>query len=107
MGVASCVISHFDFLVGFDLCILASCDHSIHTYGTFGLWGSLLAGGDVIVAKGRNRMGLTEEDIIYKKSAMPGWLYVDTLNPKKISVLKLDDNTNEFIQMKNNSYETY
>jgi len=50
-------------------------------------------------------MGLTEEDIIYKKSAMPGWLYVDTLNPKNISILKLDDNTNEFIQMKNNSYE--
>ena len=52
-------------------------------------------------------MGLTEEDIIYKKSAMPGWLYVDTLNPKKISILKLDDNTKEFIQMKNDSYETY
>ena len=37
---------------GFDLCLLASSDHSIHTYGTFGLWGSLLAGGDVIATTG-------------------------------------------------------
>ena len=37
---------------GFDLCLLASCDHSIHTYGTFGMWGSLLAGGDVIATTG-------------------------------------------------------
>ena len=84
--------------VGFDLCILASSDHSIHTYGTFGLWGSLLAGGDVIVSKGRNENGLTEEDNIYKWSAMPGWLYIDTLNPEKISVLKLDNKTREFVE---------
>ena len=37
---------------GFDLCLLASSAHSIHTYGTFGLWGSLLAGGDVITTTG-------------------------------------------------------
>ena len=37
--------------VGFDLNILASCDHSVFAYGTFGLWGALLAGGDVIVSK--------------------------------------------------------
>jgi len=89
---------HKDDFVGFDLCILASSDHSIHTYGTFGLWGSLLAGGDVIVSKGRNENGLTEEDNIYKWSAMPGWLYIDTLNPEKISVLKLDNKTREFVE---------
>ena len=39
-------------LVGFDLCVLATSHHSVHAYGTFGLWGSLLAGGDVVVSKG-------------------------------------------------------
>ena len=49
-------------------------------------------------------MGLTEEDIIYKKSAMPGWLYIDTLDNQKISVLKLDDDTKKFIKMNKNFY---
>ena len=47
-------------LAGYDLCLLASCNHSIHTYGTFGAWGSLLAGGDVIVPTGNNPRGETE-----------------------------------------------
>ena len=49
-------------------------------------------------------MGLTEEDYIYTKSAMPGWLYIDTLDNKKISVLKFDDDTKEFIETNNNYY---
>lgn len=31
-----------------DLAILASCNHSIIDYGTFGLWGAILAGGETI-----------------------------------------------------------
>lgn len=31
-----------------DLCILSSCNHVIHTLGTFGWWGAWLAGGDVV-----------------------------------------------------------
>ena len=31
-----------------DICILAHCDHSILTHGTFGWWGAWLAGGDVV-----------------------------------------------------------
>ena len=38
--------------VGFDLCVLASSDHTIITYGSFGLWGAILSRGDVIAAKG-------------------------------------------------------
>ena len=45
---------------------------------TFGMWGSLLAGGEVIVPKGRNNVTLTEEDEIYLAANLPGWLYVDT-----------------------------
>ena len=47
-------------LVGFDLCVLSASHHTVITYGTFGLWGSLLAGGEVIAAKGRNNLTLTE-----------------------------------------------
>ena len=47
-------------LVGFDLCVLATCQHTVITYGTFGLWGALLAGGEVLAAKGRNNITLTE-----------------------------------------------
>ena len=45
-------------VAGWDLCVLATSHHSVHTYGTFGLWGALLAGGDVVVAKGRNQVTL-------------------------------------------------
>ena len=40
--------------VGFDLCVLASSDHTLITYGSFGLWGAILSPGDVIAAKGTN-----------------------------------------------------
>lgn len=33
---------------GLDLAILASCNHSIFDYGTYGAWGALLAGGETI-----------------------------------------------------------
>ena len=36
--------------------------------GSFGLWGSLLAGGDVIAAKGTSNLTLSEEDRVYLSS---------------------------------------
>ena len=42
--------------VGFDLCMLASSDHTLITYGSFGLWGAILSPGDVIAAKGTNNL---------------------------------------------------
>ena len=36
--------------VGDDLALLAACNHTILSYGTFGLWGALLAGGDVVIS---------------------------------------------------------
>ena len=38
------------FDVGADLALLAACNHSIVTYGTFGLWGALLSGGATIMS---------------------------------------------------------
>ncbi|XP_023323360.1 galactoside 2-alpha-L-fucosyltransferase 2 [Eurytemora carolleeae] len=34
--------------IGEDLALLASCNHTIMTYGTFGMWGGLLSGGEVL-----------------------------------------------------------
>lgn len=31
-----------------DLAILANCNHTVITYGTFGFWGAYLAGGEVL-----------------------------------------------------------
>lgn len=31
-----------------DIALLASCNHSIIDYGTFGTWGALLAGGETV-----------------------------------------------------------
>ena len=99
--------------VGFDLCVLASSDHTVMTYGTnlsplcnnhklvilpgtFGLWGSLLAGGDVIASKGRSNETLTEEDEIYLRSALPGWLYIDTRDTQRTRVLEVNTATANF-----------
>ena len=37
--------------VGEDLALLAACNHSIISYGTFGMWGALLAGGRVTISQ--------------------------------------------------------
>ena len=33
---------------GMDLAVLAACNHSVVSHGSFGFWGALLSGGDVI-----------------------------------------------------------
>ena len=50
--------------VGFDLCVLASSDHTLITYGSFGMWGAILSRGDVIAAKGTNNQTYTEVTIL-------------------------------------------
>jgi hypothetical protein len=37
---------------GLDLTVLSLCDHSILDYGTFGIWGALLAGGEIVLPDG-------------------------------------------------------
>eukprot|EP00088_Acartia_fossae_P051445 TRINITY_DN5778_c0_g1_i5.p1 TRINITY_DN5778_c0_g1~~TRINITY_DN5778_c0_g1_i5.p1 ORF type:complete len:361 (-),score=37.89 TRINITY_DN5778_c0_g1_i5:655-1737(-) len=37
--------------IGQDLALLASCNHTIMSFGTFGLWGGLLSGGDIVLPK--------------------------------------------------------
>ena len=52
-----------------DLALLSLCSHTIMDYGTFGLWGGLLAGGEILAPTGytRSAMGnalIEEIDII-------------------------------------------
>ena len=35
-----------------DLATLSLCNHSIIDYGTFGMWGALLSGGEIVVPGG-------------------------------------------------------
>ena len=51
--------------VGFDLCVLASSDHALITYGSFGLWGAILSRGDVIAAKGTNNQKYSVVTMLY------------------------------------------
>ena len=38
-----------------DLALLSLCSHTIMDYGTFGLWGGLLAGGEILAPTGYTR----------------------------------------------------
>ena len=64
--------------------------------GTFGLWGALLAGGDVIATKGGNNETMTEEDEIYLRSGLAGWLYIDTRDKENVEVLEINTTTHTF-----------
>jgi galactoside 2-L-fucosyltransferase 1/2 len=35
--------------IGHDMAVLAACNHTIMTYGTFGFWSAFLAGGSVVL----------------------------------------------------------
>ena len=37
--------------IGDDLALLAACNHTIMSYGTFGQWAALLAGGRVVISE--------------------------------------------------------
>jgi hypothetical protein len=38
-----------NLFIGIDLALMMQANHSIMSYGTFGMWGALLAGGQVTV----------------------------------------------------------
>jgi galactoside 2-L-fucosyltransferase 1/2 len=51
-----------------DIAIMAACNHSIIDYGTYGMWGSILSGGDTFV------YGLTKLDPAFAMaSLLPNW----------------------------------
>ena len=64
----------FTLIVGTDLALLSFADHSILTYGTFGMWGALLAkGGHVTMPKGYSKHKATYNIEIAK---MKNWVFI-------------------------------
>ena len=56
--------------VGIDLALLSLGNHTILTYGTFGMWGALLAGGEAILPSSHTR---TKEHKEIAAANIPGW----------------------------------
>ncbi|XP_043195573.1 galactoside alpha-(1,2)-fucosyltransferase 2-like [Amphibalanus amphitrite] len=59
---------------GADLALLAACNHTVVTHGTFGFWAAYLAGGEVVAPTGYGRRptGL-EQDV---RRARLGWTWL-------------------------------
>ena len=53
---------------GFDLCVLASSDHTVITYAIFGRWGAFLSGGYVIAPKGPGSSSVREGFSIFSST---------------------------------------
>ena len=60
-------------VTGVDLALLSLADHSILSYGTFGVWGALLAGrGETLLPKDANK-GIVGKGV--EKAKIPNWTY--------------------------------
>ena len=53
-----------------DLAIMAACNHSIIDYGTYGVWGAILSGGDTFI------YNLTSSSPCKLASLLPNWYIV-------------------------------
>ena len=62
------------FISGTDLALLAAANHSILTYGTFGMWGALLGqGGEVVLPKGYEK--LSDQKSI-EQANLSNWAFI-------------------------------
>lgn len=59
--------------IGNDMALLGQVNHSIITYGTFGMWGALLAGGQTLLPKGFDAMKEVKE---IRKANIPDWTFI-------------------------------
>ncbi|KAF4522847.1 hypothetical protein B566_EDAN008165 [Ephemera danica] len=53
---------------GLDLALMANCNHSIIDYGTFGVWGAILAGGETVL-NFKHRSCPNDENAILSQSS--------------------------------------
>ena len=66
------------YLLGTDLALLTLADHSILSYGTFGMWGALLAnGGEVALPTGYDTHRINKE-INWAKTLglLKNWIFI-------------------------------
>ncbi|GIY25013.1 galactoside alpha-(1,2)-fucosyltransferase 1, partial [Caerostris extrusa] len=69
-----------------DLAVMAHCNHTIMTYGTFGFWGAYLAGGDVVYFDKflQPNTSFTKNNFIFDKMYPPRWKGIVTTNITKL-----------------------
>ena len=53
----------------------------------------------MIASKGRSNETLTEEDEIYLRTGLAGWLYIDTRDRGRTRVLEVNTTTGNFSQV--------
>ena len=51
--------------------MLSLANHSIMTYGTYGMWGAMLAGGDAVMPASHN---VTKEQMEIAAADLKGWV---------------------------------
>lgn len=79
---------------GHDLALLSSCNHTIMTYGSFGFWGSFLAGGDVVYFSDfMHPSSKMAKIFVYDKMYPREWVGISTTPPGF-----WDNYTNPFIK---------
>ena len=67
--------------LGVDLALLSLANHTIMDYGTFGLWGGLLAGGNIIAPTGYTRG---------EKSLSPDLVWWGAANMSSVHLLQVE-----------------
>ena len=65
--------------VGDDLALLAACNHTIISYGTFGQWAAMLAGGEVVISDtaARTKEGRELRDAGFGPGDRKGWVWIE------------------------------
>ncbi|GFU12417.1 galactoside alpha-(1,2)-fucosyltransferase 1, partial [Nephila pilipes] len=65
-----------------DLAVLAHCNHTVMTYGTFGFWGAYLAGGEVVYFDKFLKLNtsFSNNNFIFDKMYLPQWKGIVTTN---------------------------
>ena len=64
------------FLLETDLALLSLSNHSIITFGTFGLWGSLLGNGDKRLTICPKDYRITDIGKEVYKAKLPNWIFL-------------------------------
>ena len=61
---------------GGDMALLAACNHTVLTYGTYGFWSAYLAGGEVVAATG---YGTKPAHVEYqvRNANLTNWTFID------------------------------
>ncbi|GFY75724.1 galactoside 2-alpha-L-fucosyltransferase 3 [Trichonephila inaurata madagascariensis] len=65
-----------------DLAVLAHCNHTVMTYGTYGFWGAYLAGGEVVYFDKflKPNTSFVNNNFIFDKMYPPRWKGIVTTN---------------------------